>query len=204
LKGFGLDGLTAAIIAAGSILYYLGETEHPKRDHITSISRLPRDEYVWLDRFTIRNLELLSSPFDGGVPLINILDQSISPMGSRMMKQWLMLPLKNKDSIKQRLNIVEFLIKNPALRDVLSGKIRQTGDLERLVSKVSIGRINPREVAQLGKGLQALVPICEALQQSGQTELVQLADQINVCEKLEEKFKLSCKMTHRFRYKKGL
>lgn len=187
LKGFGLDGLTAAIIAAGSILYYLGETEHPKRDHITSISRLPRDEYVWLDRFTIRNLELLSSPFDGGVPLINILDQSISPMGSRMMKQWLMLPLKNKDSIKQRLNIVEFLIKNPALRDVLSGKIRQTGDLERLVSKVSIGRINPREVAQLGKGLQALVPICEALQQSGQTELVQLADQINVCEKLEEK-----------------
>ncbi len=189
LKGFGLEQMTGAIIAAGSILHYLGETEHPKREHINSISRLPRDEYVWLDRFTIRNLELLSSPFEGGVPLIAILDQCISPMGSRMMKQWLMLPIKHKTKIDQRLNIVEYLIKDVALRDLLTNKIRQCGDLERLISKVSMSRINPREVAQLGRALDALIPIREACRNSTLPELSIVADQINPCGKLEEKIR---------------
>ena len=163
LKGFGIEGLPDGIIAAGVILHYLNETEHKDLQHITRITRLEEDKYVWLDRFTIRNLELVAAQQEGGVPLIQILDHSVTPMGARLMRKWLMLPLKEKSLIDERLNMVALLHEDTELLDELVGHLKQIGDLERLISKVAVRRIGPREMLQLKRSLQHILPIKELL-----------------------------------------
>ncbi len=163
LKGFGIEGLPDGIIAAGVILHYLNETEHKDLQHITRITRLEEDRYVWLDRFTIRNLELTVAQQEGGVPLIQILDQTVTPMGARLLRKWLNLPLKEKALIDERLNMVDLLVQDLDLADTMMNHLRQIGDLERLVSKVAVRRINPRELLQLKRSLQHVLPIKEML-----------------------------------------
>ncbi|AQG78865.1 DNA mismatch repair protein MutS [Spirosoma montaniterrae] len=183
LKGFGIEGLPDGIIAAGVILHYLNETEHKDLQHITRVTRLEEDRYVWLDRFTIRNLELTAAQQEGGVPLIHILDQTVTPMGARLLRKWLNLPLKEKALIDERLNMVELLVNDIELADVMVNHLRQIGDLERLVSKVAVRRINPRELVQLKRSLQHVLPIKEmlitALSQNESLSLKKYADQLN-------------------------
>ncbi|WP_194775173.1 DNA mismatch repair protein MutS [Pararhodonellum marinum] len=187
LKGFGIDNLGHGIIAAGAILFYLEETEHKEVKHISSISKIAEEKYVWLDKFTIRNLELVYSQQEGGVPLIQILDQSVTPMGSRLMKKWLVLPLKEKEPIDERLKIVTHLYEDDTLRDEIISPLKQIGDLERLISKVAVGRINPREMNQLKRALKSTLPIKKLLKSQKNTALKKLSDQINSCEFLLEK-----------------
>ena len=187
LKGFGIENLECGLIAAGAVLYYLEETEHKEVKHIASISRIAEENFVWLDKFTIRNLELVYSHQDGGVPLINILDQSVTPMGSRMMKKWMVLPLKEKEPIEERLKIVDHFHKESELSDEILVYLKQIGDLERLISKVAVGRINPREMNQLRKALKSTVPIKNLLKSQKNPSLKKIADQINPCEFLLEK-----------------
>ena len=187
LKGYGIEGMEDAIIAAGAILYYLEETEHREVKHISSISRIDEDRYVWLDKFTIRNLELIYPQHDGGVPLIEVLDCTVTPMGSRLLKKWMVLPLKEITAINQRLKTVKGFYENQELLDDIQQNLKQIGDLERLISKVAVGRINPREMNQLKKALQNTIPIKQTLQASNFEELKKLADQINPCEFLLEK-----------------
>jgi DNA mismatch repair protein MutS len=186
LKGFGIDELEHGITAAGAIIHYLGETQHPNLQHVNAISRLHQDKYVWLDKFSICNLELISSA-PGGKSLLEILDLTTSPMGSRMMKKWTVLPLLDKSAIDERHKIVEHLIKNSELQTELKNQIRQLGDLERLISKVPLGKINPREVVQLKRALNALLPIKKFCAESSNPQLNKLADQINPCEILKHK-----------------
>ena len=187
LKGFGIENLEHGIIAAGAILYYLEETEHKEVKHISSISRIAEEKYVWLDKFTIRNLELVYSQQDGGVPLINILDQTITPMGSRMMKKWMVLPLKEKEPIEERLKVVDYFFESPELCEEILGHLKHIGDLERLISKVAVGRINPREMNQLKRALKNTLPIKGILKNSKNDSLKKLSDQISSCEFLLEK-----------------
>ncbi|KEO73193.1 DNA mismatch repair protein MutS [Anditalea andensis] len=187
LKGFGIESLVCGLIAAGAVLYYLEETEHKEVKHIASISRIAEENFVWLDKFTIRNLELVYSHQDGGVPLINILDQSVTPMGSRMMKKWMVLPLKEKEPIEERLKIVDHFYKETELCEEVLLYLKQIGDLERLISKVAVGRINPREMNQLRKALKSTVPIKNLLKSQKNPSLKKIADQINPCEFLLEK-----------------
>ncbi|HEX9958804.1 MAG TPA: DNA mismatch repair protein MutS, partial [Fibrella sp.] len=163
LKGFGIDGLPDGVIAAGVILHYLNETEHKDLQHIQRVTRLEEDRYVWLDRFTIRNLELVAAQQEGGIPLIQILDHTVTPMGARLLRKWLMLPLKEKTLIDERLNLVSLLHEDPDLLDAMLTHLKQIGDLERLVSKVAVRRINPREMVQLKRSLQHVLPIKEML-----------------------------------------
>jgi DNA mismatch repair protein MutS len=187
LKGFGIENLEHGIIASGAILYYLEETEHKEVKHISSISRIAEEKYVWLDKFTIRNLELVYSQQDGGVPLINILDQTITPMGSRMMKKWMVLPLKEKEPIEERLKVVEYFFESPELCEEIVVHLKHIGDLERLISKVAVGRINPREMNQLKRALKNTLPIKEVLKNSKNGSLKKLSDQISPCEFLLDK-----------------
>jgi len=187
LKGFGIEDLHFASVAAGAILYYLEETEHKDIQHISSISRIAEDKYVWLDKFTIRNLELVFPQHEGGVPLIQILDQTVTPMGSRMMKKWMVLPLKDKKAIEERLNVVDFFYQNPALIEEILGQLKQTGDLERLISKVVVGRANPREINQIKRALLALAPVKSLLKNQSNPTLKRLAEQLDPCELLVEK-----------------
>ena len=187
LKGFGIDSLEHGIIASGAILYYLEETEHKEVKHIASISRIAEEKYVWLDKFTIRNLELVYSQQEGGIPLIQILDQTVTPMGSRLMKKWMVLPLKEKAQIEERLKVVEHFYQEPELSGEILSHLKQIGDLERLISKVAVGRINPREMNQLKRALKNIVPIKELLKAQKNASLKKLADQINPCEFLLEK-----------------
>jgi DNA mismatch repair protein MutS len=193
LKGFGLDGLTEAIVAAGAILHYLEATEHKEVHHINSISRLDEEKYVWLDKFTIRNLELVSSQNDGGVPLIQILDQTVTPMGSRLLRKWMVLPLKEKSAIDERLNTVSAFVKDATLQEHLLNSLQHIADLERLISKVAVGRISPRELVQLKKSLQHIIPIKEKLEHSKLIELKKLGDQLNRCDFLVEKIEKELK-----------
>ncbi|GAA4470005.1 DNA mismatch repair protein MutS [Nibrella saemangeumensis] len=184
LKGFGIEGMPDGIIAAGVILHYLNETEHKDLQHISRITRLEEDRYVWLDRFTIRNLELVASTQEGGVPLIQILDQSVTPMGARLMRKWLMLPLKEKSLIEERLNMVDLLKEDADLLDTMVQHLKQIGDLERLISKVAVRRISPREMVQLKKSLQHILPVKEMLltalsQKPDSPSLRKYADQLN-------------------------
>lgn len=183
LKGFGIEGLPDGIVAAGVILHYLNETEHKDLQHITRVTRLEEDRYVWLDRFTIRNLELTAPQQEGGVPLIQILDQTVTPMGARLLRKWLSLPLKEKALIDERLNMVQLLTDDIDLSEVLVNHLRQIGDLERLVSKVAVRRINPRELLQLKRSLQHILPIKEllitVLTQHESPSLKKYADQLN-------------------------
>ena len=184
LKGFGVENLQEGVIASGAILYYLQETEHNEVGHIGSLHRLEEDKYVWLDKFTVRNLELLYPQQDGGVPLIQVLDKTLTPMGARMLKKWMVLPLKNKAEIEERLAAVKGLFEADDLHDDISEYLKNINDLERLISKVAVGRINPREMLQLKKALYQIAPIKELLAQSGIEQLRKLADQLNPCDYL--------------------
>lgn len=187
LKGFGIDALTNGKIAAGVILHYLNETEHHQTSHISKISRIEQEHYVWMDRFTIRNLELFSSPNEGAKTLIDILDECISPMGARLLKRWLALPLKDEKRINNRLQVVEYLMQNEEFTSLIQQQVSQIGDLERIISKVATGRISPRECLQLKVALQALIPIKEACKNSSDKNLRNTAKQIDVCAEISEK-----------------
>jgi len=194
LKGFGIENLKEGIISAGAILHYLSETEHKEIKHISGIARLEEDRYVWLDRFTIRNLELVHAQQDGGVPLIQVLDHTITPMGARLMRKWLVLPLKDRAPIEERLNTVSFFTQQHEILDQLLQHLRPIGDLERLISKVAVRRINPREMLQLKKALQHIAPIkalLQAIVAVGEGAIVsglgKYADQLNACEFLLDK-----------------
>lgn len=186
-KGFGIDALKNGKIAAGVILHYLNETEHHQTSHISKISRIEQEHYVWMDRFTIRNLELFSSPNEGAKTLIDILDECISPMGARLLKRWLALPLKDEKRINNRLQVVEYLMRNEEFTSLIQQQISQIGDLERIISKVATGRISPRECLQLKVALQALIPIKEACKNSSDKNLKNTAKQIDVCAEISEK-----------------
>ena len=187
LKGFGVQNLTFGIIAAGAILYYLDITKHEQLGHITSLSRIEEDRYVWLDKFTIKNLELFHSPYEGARTLIDVMDRTISPMGGRLLKRWISLPLKDIQPVNERLDIVQHLVQNNILREEISELIRQVGDLERLISKVALNRINPREVVHLKKALKAIEPLQLLCCKSGCAPLVQLGEQMNPCRSLAER-----------------
>ncbi len=187
LKGFGISNLRYGIVASGAILHYLDLTQHNQIGNITRISRIAEEEYVWLDRFTIRNLELFHSMNEEGKTLIDVMDHTLSPMGSRMIKRWIALPLKNIKAINDRLNTVEFFLQHPELARELSQELKQIGDLERLISKVALGRINPREVLTLKSALNAIEPIKDLCAQSSVTGLQSLAEQLNPCKTIKEK-----------------
>ncbi len=180
LKGFGIESQQCGIIAAGSILHYLKDTEHPNLGHITSIQRIDREEHLWMDRFTIRNLELFGG-VDGCNTLLKVLDNTVSAMGARMLKRWMVLPLNNIAKINERLNTVEFLIKEVELRSKLTQSIKQAGDVERLVSKVPLKKVNPREVLQIAKGLQQTAVIKDICEASTNEYLKRLGDSLNPC-----------------------
>jgi DNA mismatch repair protein MutS len=187
LKGFGVDNLEQGIISAGAALYYLAETAHDKVKHITAISRIEEDNYVWLDRFTIRNLELFGSQNDNAKTLINVIDQTISPMGSRMMKRWLALPLKDKAPLEERLGVVEYFLNNKEIGEQIIQQIEQIGDLERIISKVATARISPKEVVQLKRSLTAIEEIKNACKNSQNTALQKIEEQLNPCKSVVER-----------------
>ncbi|GAA4965613.1 DNA mismatch repair protein MutS [Algibacter aquimarinus] len=189
LKGFGIENLYEGIIASGSILHYLGETQHHKLQHITGISRIAEDEYVWMDKFTIRNLELYNSTNNNAVTLLNVIDKTISPMGGRLLKRWLALPLKNVDKIKQRHEVVSFLTKENTILQKIQNHIKQIGDLERLISKTATGKVNPREVIQLKNSLEAIVPIKSLASNCNNESLKIIGDKLQSCDVLREKIK---------------
>jgi len=186
LKGFGVERMKNAIIASGAVLHYLNETHHHKLGHLSQLKRIDKNKYVWLDRFTIRNLELVYPLNEGGVSLQMVIDRTISPMGSRLLKRWLMLPLKTLKEITQRHDAVEYFLNQEDEAELVRKHLEQIGDIERLISKVSVGRINPREVLQLGRALKAILPIKEVLSDSGNPALSIIAEQLNPCASLIE------------------
>jgi len=187
LKGFGVDDLNEGIIAAGAVLYYLSETQHNKLDHISVINRISEDNYVWMDRFTIRNLELYNSTSVNAVTLLDVIDKTISPMGGRLLKRWLALPLKDINRIKKRHDIVKYLIDNDDFFELATYQIKQISDIERLVSKVATGKVNPREVVLLKNSLNAIIPIKEAAEKSNNESLQIIGEQLQNCNTLREK-----------------
>ncbi|MEN7547753.1 DNA mismatch repair protein MutS [Rapidithrix thailandica] len=187
LKGFGIESLQEGIVAAGAILYYLEVTEHHETKHISKVSRIDEEKYVWLDKFTIRNLELIYPQHDGGVPLVSILDHCSTPMGARMIKKWIVLPLRSKAAIEERHQVVQYFLEQEELMDDVNQHLQQIGDLERLISKVAVGRINPRELIQLKKALQHCIPIKELLSTCKASEIQKIAEQLNPCEFLIDK-----------------
>ena len=193
LKGFGIENLRPGIIASGAVLYYLEETEHRDTGHVSSISRIEGEKYVWLDKFTIRNLELLYPQQEGGVPLIDILDRTVTPMGGRLLKKWIIMPLKDRPPIDSRLSVVENFVEREDLREQLTEIMKHIGDLERLIGKVAAGRINPREMLQLKRSLQYMGPIKSQLHETGYEPFQKLSDQINpcafLCDKIDRELK---------------
>ncbi len=187
LKGFGVQDLNYGVMAAGAILHYLDLTQHHQVQHISSLSRIEEDKYVWLDRFTIRNLELFGVINEGAMTLAQVLDKTISPMGSRMLKRWIALPLKEISAINDRLSVVEYFTQHATEKDELSDFIRQIGDLERIISKVAVGRINPREVVQLRNALRAIEPIKDYAASVDQPVLNCMAEQLNPCKSIRER-----------------
>ncbi len=186
LKGFGVEQLSHGIIAAGAIFHYLSETQHHQLGHITNISRIEEEKYVWLDRFTVRNLELIQSHNDNATTLIDILDKTKTPMGGRMMKRWMVLPLKDLKPIEDRLDAVDFLVQNPDTRFELLERLKDIGDLERLISKVAVGRVNPKEIKHLENTLRQIAPIQSLLKNTSIPSLQRISDQLNPCLKLIE------------------
>jgi DNA mismatch repair protein MutS len=181
LKGFGIDTMEEGIVAAGAILHYLKDTEHPNLQHITSIQRLDREDYLWMDKFTIRNLELLGSGTEDGLSLFSVMNKTVSPMGGRLLRRWLMMPLRDKHSIDERLDLVELLIRDADLREALVQHIKVCGDIERLAAKIPLRKINPREVLQLAKGLFQVGKIKEICSGTSNAYLSRLADGLNNC-----------------------
>ncbi|MFT6845920.1 MAG: DNA mismatch repair protein MutS, partial [Flavobacteriales bacterium] len=187
LKGFGVEHQKLGIIAAGAALHYLGETRHDKLKHITALTRIEQEKYVWLDRFTVRNLELLNSPNDGAISLRHVIDRTITPMGARMMNRWIVLPLKHKQPIEARLATVELLVKNPDFRQTITEQLKQIGDIERLISKVAVGKIGPREILTLKRALLAIQPLKQLFIDSNHDSMKVLAEQLNPCDSLLNK-----------------
>ena len=199
LKGFGIQDMPMAVTAAGVCMHYLGETHHDQVGHIQSISRINEEKYVWLDRFTIRNLELLQSASENGVSLIQVIDCTVTPMGARLLKRWLVMPLKDLVLINERLAIVEQAKQSSALRKSMIDTLKQVGDLERLISKLAMRRIGPRELQQLNRSLKMIEPIQVLLKQSDNDSLHKLSDQLNpcawVCEKLDKELSIDPPIT---------
>ncbi len=189
LKGFGVDHLTEGIIAAGAILHYLNETHHSNLQHISKLSRIAEDDYVWMDRFTIRNLELYHSTSPNAVTLLDVIDKTISPMGGRLLKRWLALPLKNTTKITRRHEVVNHLLNQPQLLERIRNYIKHIGDLERLISKVATHKINPREVIQLKNSLEAIVPVKAIAVHSDNESMRIIGEQLHDCELLRERIK---------------
>jgi DNA mismatch repair protein MutS len=187
LKGFGIQHLSHGIVAAGAILYYLDITQHTQTGHITAISRIEEDRYVRLDRFTVRSLELLDTMNEGGKSLLDVLDRTITPMGARMLKRWIVFPLKEVKLIEDRLSVVEYFFREPELKDLLEKQLSLIGDLERIISKVAVGRVNPREVVQLKVALNAIEPVKQLCLQAGDPSLHKIGDQLNGCELIRDK-----------------
>ncbi|WP_167598724.1 DNA mismatch repair protein MutS [Leeuwenhoekiella sp. ZYFB001] len=189
LKGFGVEHLEEGIIAAGAALHYLSETRHDKLQHISSIGRIAEDAYVWMDRFTIRNLELYQGTSVKSITLLDVIDKTISPMGGRLLKRWLALPLKNLEPIKERHEIVDFILNHPDFYEKVSAHIKKIGDVERLISKIATGKVAPREVILLKNSLEAMIPI-KALAQNSENKALQiLGEKINNLEHLRDKIK---------------
>ncbi|MDX1783340.1 MAG: DNA mismatch repair protein MutS, partial [Aequorivita vladivostokensis] len=189
LKGFGVDHLKEGIIAAGAALHYLSETRHTKLQHISKLSRIAEDEYVWMDRFTIRNLELYHSNQQNAVTLLDVIDKTISPMGGRLLKRWMALPLKNAEKINRRHEVVSFLLDNLVTLQKIQQYTKRIGDLERLISKVATGKVNPREVIQLKNSLEAVVPIKALALNSKNESLKIIGEQLHDCELLRNKIR---------------
>lgn len=181
LKGFGVEHLKNGIIAAGAILQYLEMTQHTQIGHITSLARIEEDKYVRLDKFTVRSLELISSMNDGGSSLLHVIDKTISPMGARLLKRWLIFPLKDEKPINDRLNVVEYFFRQPEFKELVEEQLHLVGDLERIISKVAVGRVSPREVVQLKIALQAIEPIKKACLEADNASLNSIGEQLNLC-----------------------
>ena len=187
LKGFGVEDLKNGLTAAGSIIHYLRDTEHSNLQHITSLQRIDREDFLWMDRFTIRNLELVFGNSEGNHTLLNVLDNTVSPMGARLLKRWIIFPLKEISKINERLELVEFFIKDAELRNKISQSIKQCGDIERLVSKIPLKKINPREVLHLARGLKQVELIKQLCLNSSNEYLKRLGDALNPCPYIAEK-----------------
>lgn len=189
LKGFGIEELPEGIIASGAILYYLSETQHNKLQHISSIQRIAEDAYVWMDRFTIRNLELYHSYNPNAVTLLDVIDRTLSPMGGRLLKRWLALPLKDISKIKNRHEVVSYFKGNQSILKEIQHQIKQISDLERLISKIATGKVSPREVVNLKESLDAIMPIKKIALESSQEAVKVIGDKLHDCELLREKIK---------------
>ena len=181
LKGFGVQHLKLGVVASGAILYYLDQTQHTHISHITSLSRIEEDRYVRLDKFTVRSLELVSTMNEEGTSLLDVLDKTVSPMGSRMLRRWILFPLKDVKPIHERQDVVEYFFRHPEVKELLEEKLEQIGDLERIISKVAVGRVSPREVVQLKVALRAIEPIKEACTASDEPSLCRIGEQLNAC-----------------------
>ena len=187
LKGFGLEHLKNGIIASGAILQYLIMTQHTQIGHITSLARIEEDKYVRLDKFTVRSLELIGSMNDGGSSLLNVIDKTISPMGARLLKRWLVFPLKDVLPINERLNVVEYFFRQPDFKELIEEQLHLIGDLERIISKVAVGRVSPREVVALKVALQAIEPIKEACLEADNASLNRIGEQLNICKSIRDR-----------------
>ena len=187
LKGFGVEHLKNGVVASGAILQYLEMTQHLQIGHITSLSRIEEDRYVRLDKFTVRSLELLGSMNDGGTSLLDVIDKTISPMGARLLKRWVVFPLKDEKPINERLDVVEFFFREPEFKDFIEEKLHLIGDLERIVSKAAVGRISPREVVQLKVALQAIEPIKNACLNAENESLRRIGEHLNLCESIRNR-----------------
>ena len=181
LKGFGVERLKNGISASGAILQYLTMTQHTQIGHITSLARIEEDKYVRLDKFTVRSLELIGSMNDGGSSLLNVIDRTISPMGARLLKRWMVFPLKDEKPINDRLNVVEYFFRQPDFKELIEEQLHLIGDLERIISKVAVGRVSPREVVQLKVALQAIEPIKQACLEADNASLNRIGEQLNLC-----------------------
>ena len=187
LKGFGVEHLRLGVVAAGAILQYLEMTQHTHLGHITSLRRIEEDRYVRLDKFTIRSLELLQSMQDDGVSLLDVIDRTVTPMGARMLKRWTVFPLMDVASINKRLDVVETFFRNPDFRQVVDDNLHRIGDMERIISKVAVGRVSPREVVQLKLALQSIIPIKTACLYSDNEEIRSIGERLNLCESLRDR-----------------
>ncbi|MDL2213675.1 DNA mismatch repair protein MutS, partial [Bacteroides sp. OttesenSCG-928-N06] len=187
LKGFGVEHLKSGVVAAGAVLQYLEMTQHNQIAHITSLSRIEEDKFVRLDKFTVRSLELISTMNEGGKSLLDVIDRTISPMGARLLKRWMVFPLKDEKPINDRLNVVEYFFKHPDFRELIEEQMQLIGDLERIISKVAVGRVSPREVVQLKIALLAIEPIKMACLEADNASLNRIGEQLNLCLSIRDK-----------------
>ena len=203
LKGFGVDHLQNGVVAAGAILQYLELTQHTQIGHITSISRIEEDKYVRLDKFTIRSLELVNTMQEGGLSLLNVIDKTITAMGGRMLHRWLIFPLKDEKTINERLDVVEYFFRHPDFRACVDEQLHHINDLERIISKVAVGRVSPREIVQLRVALQAIEPIKTACMTADNTALRTIGEQINLCRSIRDRIQREIKPDPPFQVNKG-